>query len=100
MRRAARVDDNHTSIVDGLRACGWLVHDTSSAGDGFPDLVACGPDGSLWCVEIKSPSKPPSARELTPRQKAFHQRWSRCATLLVVLHVQDVIDAYNRRKPT
>lgn len=61
-------------------------------------MVACAPDGKVYLIEAKDPDKPPSARKLTPQQVKFHERWHRCATLLVVLHARDVLDAYNRSK--
>jgi hypothetical protein len=74
MRRAAKTDANHTSIVNTLRASGISVHDTSAVGQGFPDLV-CGYGGRSFLVEIKDGSKPPSRRRLTPDQEAFRVGW-------------------------
>jgi hypothetical protein len=98
--RHGRTDENHAAFGHGMRAAGWLMADTSSCGEGFPDWVGCAPDGSMWAYEVKNPNKPPSQRALTPRQKAFHKAWHRCPTLLVVLCCQDALDAYNRRNST
>ncbi len=98
MRRAARTDANHAHVGALLRAAGWLMHDCSGVGEGFPDWVACAPDGAIFLLEVKDPDKPPSARKLTEDQVKFHDRWRRCSTLLVVLRSQDVLDEYHRRK--
>ena len=73
-RYARRVDSNHAKIARGLIAIGCLVHDTSAAGGGFPDLVV-GFRGRIFLIEIKDGDKPPSARQLTTDQAHFHKRW-------------------------
>lgn len=73
-RRAARTDENHARIRDGLRAFGATVADTSRAGAGFPDLVV-GYHGANFLLEVKDGSKPPSRRVLTDDQREFHVRW-------------------------
>ena len=67
MHKHGRVDRNHSDIVMYLRRCGWLVHDTSSQGNGFPDLV-CSLRGKVVLVEIKF-----SRGKLTPDQLKFRQ---------------------------
>lgn len=94
VRSHGRTDANHTDFGKGMRKVGWLMHDTSSAGDGFPDWIGCAPNGTLWGWEVKNPDKPPSARKLTPSQLEFHTTWHRCSTLKVVLTVQQALDAY------
>lgn len=74
MRRAARTDANQAEIVKALRAIGASVTDTSSVGQGFPDLVA-GFRGRNWLLECKDGRKPPSARKLTPDQIEFKATW-------------------------
>ncbi len=74
MRRAARVDGNHSAIVKALRDIGASVADTSAVGDGFPDLVV-GFRGRNFVVEVKDGKKPPSARKLTEAQEAFLMGW-------------------------
>ena len=73
-RRAARVDENQGDIVDALRAIGCSVAPTSTAGDGFPDLVV-GDRGRNYLIEIKDGDKPPSRRVLTQDQIDFHSTW-------------------------
>lgn len=77
MRRAAKVDGNHSAIVAALRAAGCGVLSLAAVGKGCPDLLVCGP---LWphktaLLEVKDGSKPPSARKLTRDQMNFHAIW-------------------------
>ena len=70
-RYASKVDGPHAEIRDGLRACGWLVLDTSRAGSGCPDIVAVTPDGVVRLFEVKAPQG-----RLRPRQQALQaQGW-------------------------
>lgn len=71
MRRRARVDANHASIVQALRSTGWVVVDTSRLGNGFPDVLAAR-RGVVRLVEIKDGEKPPSARALTAAERQLH----------------------------
>jgi hypothetical protein len=98
MRRAARVDANQEAVMRGLRDCGWKVISTAQLGGGFPDLVACDPDGVVWLLEVKKPCAYPEA-ELTPMQTQFNRFWSRCNTLRVVTTAQQVIDEWQRNRP-
>lgn len=50
-RRAARKDDNHTAIVEALRAAGATVEAIS--GTGTPDLL-CGFRGQNFLLEVKT----------------------------------------------
>ena len=68
-RRAGRKDNNQTELVNYLRAYGFSVAITSSAGDGFTDLVA-GKQGINYLIEVKG-----AKGKLTPRQKIFHDNW-------------------------
>lgn len=77
MRIAARTDANHAEVVRALRAVGCLVHDTSAAGNGFPDLVVARPGGrGLLLVEVKDGRKPEYDRPLTKQQKEFAATWA------------------------
>lgn len=73
-RRAAKVDDNQRDIVAAFRAIGFSVAVTSSAGQGFPDLVV-GAYGLNVLVEVKDGSKTPSRRRLTACQSDFRAAW-------------------------
>lgn len=65
MYKHGRVDQNHSDIVLVLKKLGWLVHDTSSQGNGFPDLVCCY-KGKVMLIEIKF-----ARAKLTPDQNKF-----------------------------
>jgi len=69
--RRHSVDANQADIVSALRRVGAHVCDLSAAGKGIPDLIVYF-RGELRFLELKDGSKPPSARKLTPAQKAFH----------------------------
>lgn len=97
MRRAARTDENHSAVRDGLRRCGYRVHDTHQLGEGFPDFLVGAPWGELFLLEVKNPDKPPSARQLTADEAEFHSRWRRFP-VLVALTVEDAIDQMRRRR--
>lgn len=66
----ARVDATHKPVMQALRACGWLVVDTSRL-KRFVDLIAV-KGGRVEWIEIKDGSKPPSARKLTPDEADLH----------------------------
>lgn len=74
MRRAAKVDDNQREIVRALRQVGASVLPMHTLGQGAPD-IAVGWRGQNWFFEIKDGAKPPSARKLTPDEKAWHAAW-------------------------
>ena len=76
MRYAKRTDDNHASVVAGIRLAlpDATVFDLSGTGDGAPDLLI-GLRGRNYLIEIKDGEKPPSRRDLTDAQKTFHAKW-------------------------
>lgn len=97
-RRASRVDGPHTAIKQGLERLGCAVADTSSMGGGYPDLTV-GKRGRVVLLEVKDPSKPPSARALTPAQQKFHARWALEGVPLFVVHdLEEAIDAVFERQ--
>lgn len=71
---AKRIDANQPQLVKEVREAGMTVAITSSAGEGFPDIVV-GYKGINGLFEIKDPDKPPSATALTPAQEKFHGAW-------------------------
>jgi hypothetical protein len=82
VRKHGRVDRNQAEIIGALRKCGWLVHDTSSQGGGFPDLV-CSKNGIVRLAEVKF-----ARSKLTPEQSKFRQDgWP----FIVLRTVEDVI---------
>jgi hypothetical protein len=93
MRQAARVNGNHTEIVDCLVALGCLVQSLAAVGRGVPDLLVCTPRGRLLLLEVKDGRKPPSKRTRTAQQVLWHARWAHCATLWVVFCEADASEA-------
>lgn len=74
IRRAARVDENQSLLVELWRKLGATVQILSAVGGGCPDVVV-GFNGLNAFVEIKDGSKPPSKQKLTPMELEFHQTW-------------------------
>lgn len=74
-RRAARTDANHEQIVTALRAVGAKVQSLAAVGDGVPDLLVKTPCGTLFLMELKDGSKPPSHRRLTDDQIEWIDSW-------------------------
>ena len=72
--RAKRVDANQAQIVKALISMGFVVADTSSTGNGFPDLVV-GYQGVNYLIEVKDGKKEPSRQKLTKDQIKFHREW-------------------------
>ena len=75
MRRAAKIDANQPSIVEGLRKVGASVACCQAVGEGFTDLVV-GFRGVNYLIEIKNPEQDPCKRKLTPDQVDFHAAWT------------------------
>ena len=74
MRRAAKVDANHTQVVMALQAAGATVQSLAAVGQGVPDLLV-GFQGKTLLMEVKDGQKPPSARRLTEQQIIWHGAW-------------------------
>jgi Holliday junction resolvase len=75
MRRAARIDANHTEIVNALREMGAMVQPLHTVGNGCPDLLV-GWRNQLLLVEIKDGAKAPSERRLNDEQVKWHSAWT------------------------
>lgn len=74
MRRAAKIDANHTQVVMALQAAGATVQSLAAVGQGVPDLLV-GFQGKTLLMEVKDGQKPPSARRLTEQQIIWHGAW-------------------------
>lgn len=70
MSYARRVDANQADVVKALRKIGATVTHIHPLGHGVPDLLVSFRN-SWYVMEIKDGSKPPSARELTPDERAW-----------------------------
>jgi len=71
MRRAAKLDDNHSEIVTALRACGAFVQSLAAIGKGTPDLLVIH-RGAVHVLEVKDGAKPASGRKLTKDEAKWH----------------------------
>jgi len=90
MRRAAKVDHNHATIVQALRQVGATVQSLAAVGQGCPDLlVARG--GTNYLLEIKNPAQRPSDQRLTPDEQQWHQVWR--GHVVVVRTVDEALKA-------
>lgn len=69
MRRAAKVDANHSAIVAALRSIGASVQDLASVGQGCPDILV-GFRGRNYLMEIKVNKGKP-----TLKQDVWHMMW-------------------------
>jgi len=74
MRRAAKIDRNHTAIVRALRRAGCNVLSLAAVGNGCGDLLVHRA-GWIYMIEVKDGAKSASRRKLTPAQIRFHQSW-------------------------
>jgi hypothetical protein len=93
MRRAAKTDNNQSTLVKQMRAIGMSVFVTSGLGDNFPDLVTGYRSiNHLW--EIKNPNKPPSKRKLRQGQQLFFNTWK--GTVYKVETSKDVLKIINQ----
>ena len=97
-RRAARVDNNQTEIVEALRRMGATVQDLSPVGKGCPDILV-GFQGRNVLMEIKRPDGPKggrAGRHLTTDQKLWHLRWR--GQVCIVRTVDEAIQAACSRR--
>ena len=92
MRRAARIDANHTEIVRTLEAMGCSVQDLSRVGQGCPDILV-GVSGRNILMEIKDGRKVASERKLNKRQQEWHAAWR--GQRVVVESREQVIEIIN-----
>ena len=92
MRRAAKIDDNQTEIVDALRKAGASVQSLAATGKGCPDLLV-GYNGMNLLMEVKDGSKVPSKRKLTSDQITWHFNW--LGQVEVVKNVEEALRLLN-----
>jgi hypothetical protein len=87
---AKRIDANQPEIVDALRRVGAVVQSLAELGRGCPDLLVAF-RGDNYLMEVKDGSKPPSARQLTADEAAWHGRWKRAGQVEIVESVNDAL---------
>lgn len=84
MRRIARVDDNQSKIVAGLRQAGCSTLLLHQVGGGCPDILSSGIRKCPSCgygmvgnflIEIKNGNSSPRDQRLTPDEQAFFDSW-------------------------
>lgn len=75
MRRAPKVDANHSAIRDVLRKAGASVQSLAECGFGCPDLLV-GYRGRNLLMEVKDPANSPSQRKLNDKQRFWHAAWT------------------------
>lgn len=73
MRRAAKVDRNHSEIVSAFRKFGCSVLNISSLKN-CGDLVVA-KNNKTVIVEVKDWMQPPSKRKLTQGEQKFADEW-------------------------
>ena len=83
MRRAAKTDLNHKSIMNECRKLGCMVASLHQLGGGIPDLVVQ-VLGVTILVEVKQTKK----STFTPAQIAFYRSWQ----VYTVTSPQDVAE--------
>ena len=76
MRRASKIDNNQTEIVEHLRMCGATVHILSAVGKGCPDLLV-GWAGDNLLMEVKV-----GKGKLTKDQVKWHKMWGGCVHIV------------------
>ena len=74
VRRAAKVDGNHRTIVAAFKALGCTVQSLAAVGKGVPDLLVAFA-GLNHLVEVKDGRKVKSARKQTPAQAGWASTW-------------------------
>jgi Holliday junction resolvase len=95
MRRAARQDNTHKSIRDGLRKCGFSVADTSQLGRDFPDLLI-GKNGLDVKVECKTPRGRKTALErFSEGQRTFSDEW-KGSPVIAAYCLEDVLYSFSQ----
>lgn len=95
MRRAARIDATHRSIVDGLRAAGVHVVSLAAVGGGVPDLLV-GHRNRWHVLEVKQPIGPRGGSSTDgQRLRESQERFLRMARapVHVVRSLDDALEA-------
>jgi hypothetical protein len=87
-------DQNEPEIIEALEVAGCLVQPLmQSIGSAVPDLLVAtpGPRRTLFLVEVKRRTGPPSSRKLRSSQILWHEEWAG-APVFVVDSAKGVLD--------
>jgi len=94
--RAARTDNTHAAIRDGLREDGHTVFDAHCAGHGFPDLVVLTRiTRTTLLIEVKTPGG-----EMTPDEIEFWLTWRGCkgGVAYSLAQARAIVEMYDQEK--
>ena len=87
MSYLTKKDGNHDELIAALAAACEAVEDTHRLGNGFPDTLALR-DGTIHLIEIKMPGG-----KLTPRERAFHDKFTGADNLHIVENEDEILRA-------
>lgn len=90
MRVRAKVDGNHAEIIAAIRAIGGQAQSIANIGGGSPDVLAAF-RGVWYVLEIKDGALPPSKRQLTPDEAAWHARYGAVAPVYIVNSIAEAL---------
>ena len=96
MRRAAKVDTNHSEVVEALKSAGASVQSLATVGRGCPDLLV-GYRGMWLLFEVKDGTRSPSRRKLTPDQEEWIKA-SRGGPVWLITSVPEALDALEQSR--
>lgn len=88
MRRAAKIDANHTDVVQAFQRGGFLVLSLAACGRGVPDLLVY-KAGTMRLVEVKA-----GTGKLTRDQEAFRRKGWAFDVVRGVEDVQTILRAH------
>lgn len=89
----AKKDANHNEIVSMLKSGGCVVHDCSSIGGGFPDILVWNLDA--WhLIEIKNPKTAYGKKGLNKLQKKWADKWTG-GKVIVIRTNEDALNFIN-----
>lgn len=90
MKFARKADSNQPEIVKGLRKVGAKVQHIHTIGKGCPDILVA--YQNRWFVaEVKDGNKPPSAQQLTPDEKEWHEDFSQAAPVHIWRNLDEAL---------
>lgn len=85
-----RVDDNHSEIVNGVRAVGGEVQSLAAVGKGCVDVLVAF-RGRWYVAEIKDGTKSASRRKLTDAEVDWHKKFTPHAPVHIWTSLEDAL---------